>query len=144
MMPEKARRLYSSAPTFYKRQCKTSKNTALKKWVTIPRAENLACAPTATIPAFQGNTSLGRTYACLQTPALMALNFCSAVGIVVANKALFRHAEGLSFATSLTGIHFLATALGVRACRLCDIYKVKPLKQTQVRPCKQSTHRRSL
>ncbi|CAN0218962.1 unnamed protein product, partial [Ectocarpus fasciculatus] len=24
--------------------------------------------------------------------------------------------------------------LGVRACRLCDIYKVKPLKQTQVLP----------
>ncbi|CAM9868979.1 unnamed protein product [Ectocarpus sp. 6 AP-2014] len=82
----------------------------------------------------KGNTSLGRSYACLQTPGLMALNFCSAVGIVAANKALFRHAEGLGFATSLTGIHFLATAVGVRACRLCDIYKVKPLKQTQVLP----------
>lgn len=86
---------------------------------------------------------MGRSYACLQTPGLMALNFCSAVGIVAANKALFRHAEGLGFATSLTGIHFLATAIGVRACRLCDIYKVKPLKQTQVRLRKQSTYRHS-
>ncbi|CAN0038052.1 unnamed protein product, partial [Laminaria digitata] len=57
----------------------------------------------------------------------MALNFCSAVGIVVVNKSLFRAAEGLRFATLLTGLHFLATALGVRACRLAGLYEHKPL-----------------
>ncbi|CAN0141185.1 unnamed protein product, partial [Hapterophycus canaliculatus] len=76
-----------------------------------------------------------RKYASLQTPALMALNFCSAVGIVVVNKALFRHSEGLGFATSLTGLHFAFTALGVRLCRVIGLYKIKPLKQTQASFC---------
>ena len=63
----------------------------------------------------------------------MGLNFCSAVGIVVVNKSLFRRAEGLGFATFLTGLHFLATALGVRACHSAGLYELKPLKQTQAR-----------
>lgn len=71
------------------------------------------------------------SHQCLQTPALMALNFFSAVGIVVANKALFRRADGLSFATSLTGLHFIATALGVRACHAVGVYEIKSLTQAQ-------------
>ncbi|CAM9423648.1 unnamed protein product, partial [Scytosiphon promiscuus] len=61
----------------------------------------------------------------------MALNFCSAVGIVVVNKALFRRSEGVGLATSLTALHFAFTALGVRVCRVAGMYRVKPLKQTQ-------------
>lgn len=61
----------------------------------------------------------------------MALNFFTAVGIVVANKALFRQAGGLNFATSLTGLHFITTALGVRVCHAVGVYEVKPLTQTQ-------------
>ncbi|CAM9642598.1 unnamed protein product, partial [Pylaiella littoralis] len=76
---------------------------------------------------------MGRSYSCLITAGLMALNFCSAVGVVVANKALFRRAEGLAFATSLTGLHFMATALGVRACHAFGVYKAEPLTQTQAR-----------
>eukprot|EP00752_Nemacystus_decipiens_P017783 g15944.t1 len=57
----------------------------------------------------------------------MALNFFSAVGIVVANKALFRRADGLSFATTLTGFHFIATALGVRVCHAAGVYEVLPI-----------------
>ena len=62
----------------------------------------------------------------------MGLNFCSAVGVVVVNKSLFRQAEGLRFATLLTGLHFLATALGERACHMVGQYELKPLKQAQV------------
>lgn len=79
----------------------------------------------------QEKSKWGRSYQYLQTPGLMALNFFTAVGIVVANKALFRRAGGLSFATSLTGLHFIATALGVRACHAVGVYEVKPLTQTQ-------------
>lgn len=63
----------------------------------------------------------------------MVLNFISAVGIVVVNKWLFRTARGLRFTTSLTGVHFLATAFGIRACQALGMYEVKPLKRAQVK-----------
>jgi len=72
-------------------------------------------------------------YQYLQTPGLMALNFFSAVGIVVANKALFRRGGELGFATSLTGLHFIATAIGVRICHALGIYEAKHLTQLQAR-----------
>lgn len=81
----------------------------------------------------QVKSNVVRKQTSLQTPGLMALNFCSAVGIVVVNKALFRRSEGLGFATSLTALHFAFTALGVRVCHLLGMYKTKPLKQRQVR-----------
>lgn len=104
---------------------KTSK--ILSKYV--PRMGNFLPDPVMSFP--QAKFHWSRGYQHLQTPGLMALNFFSAVGIVVANKALFRRADGLSFATSLTGLHFIATALGVRVCHAVGIYEVKPLRQTQ-------------
>eukprot|EP00903_Cladosiphon_okamuranus_P010526 g9956.t1 len=67
----------------------------------------------AAVDSSEAKSQRGKSYNFLQTPLLMALNFFSAVGIVVANKALFRGAGGLGFATSLTGVHFIATAIGV-------------------------------
>lgn len=63
----------------------------------------------------------------------MALNFTSAVGIVVVNKALFRWGQGLRFATVLTAAHFLTTAVGIRVCHVLRVYDVKPLRQLQAR-----------
>lgn len=65
----------------------------------------------------------------------MVLNFASGVGIVVVNKSLFGRAEGPRFATLLTSLHFLATALGVRACRAFGVYEVKPLRESQASLC---------
>lgn len=60
----------------------------------------------------------------------MAFNFVSAIGIVIANKAVFR--SGFLFPTCLTGLHFFSTALGVRICHICGMYDIKPLRQAQV------------
>lgn len=67
------------------------------------------------------------------TVVLMALNFLSAVGVVIVNKELFSRGGGVRFATFLTGLHFLATAVGIRACHAVGMYEIKHLKQTQAR-----------
>lgn len=65
------------------------------------------------------------------TAGVMSLNFLSAVGIVLVNKALFQWGDGLKFSTLLTAAHFFATAAGIRVCHSLGMYEIKPLKQSQ-------------
>ena len=63
----------------------------------------------------------------------MSFNFVSAVGIVFANKYVF-HVYGYNYATFVTALHFLATAIGGRMCKAAGMYEVKKLEQREVLP----------
>merc|ERR1719410_1753962 len=62
-----------------------------------------------------------------QTPAAMALNFCSAVGIIFVNKIIFKQYD-FQYATFLTACHFVMTFFGL------IILSLKPISYFIVRP----------
>mmetsp|Transcript_23751 Transcript_23751/g.74698 ORF Transcript_23751/g.74698 Transcript_23751/m.74698 type:complete len:332 (-) Transcript_23751:531-1526(-) len=65
--------------------------------------------------------------------AAMAFNFTSAVGIILANKVVFKE-YGFSFPTAMTVLHFAMTTLGVQLLLVMGFFKPKPLKQLDVLP----------
>merc|ERR1719461_127715 len=62
-----------------------------------------------------------------QTPAAMALNFCSAVGIIFVNKIIFKQYD-FQYATFLTACHFVMTFFGL------ILLSLKPISYFVVRP----------
>mmetsp|Transcript_6253 Transcript_6253/g.24369 ORF Transcript_6253/g.24369 Transcript_6253/m.24369 type:complete len:330 (-) Transcript_6253:57-1046(-) len=65
--------------------------------------------------------------------AAMAFNFTSAVGIILANKFVFKEFH-FHFPTFMTVLHFAMTSVGVRILLSLGFFKVKRLRQMDVLP----------
>ena len=66
-------------------------------------------------------------------PAVLLLNASSSIGIVGANKIVFKFCD-FKYGTLLTFIHFVFTFIGLEVCRRCGIFEKKELKVAQVLP----------
>jgi solute carrier family 35 protein E3 len=62
----------------------------------------------------------------------MALNFFASVGIITVNKMVFKQ-YGFTYSTLLTGIHFLATFVGLLICSLIfGIFEIKLVEMKHI------------
>lgn len=81
----------------------------------------------------ESTTEVEDPWAAWRTPACLALNASSSVGIVFVNKLVFQFFN-FKQGTLLTFIHFVFTFLGLEICRRLGMFEKKPLKVQDVMP----------
>ena len=69
----------------------------------------------------------------LRIPFYLALNGCSSVGIVFANKVVFQ-VYNFKYGTLLTFMHFVFTFLGLEVCRRLGVFERKDVNIKSVLP----------
>lgn len=67
------------------------------------------------------------------TPFYLALNAFSSIGIVYANKVIFK-TQNFSYGTLLTVIHFAITTLGLFCCHMAGVFEPKKIEIMKIIP----------